>query len=53
MREESHVLIGQSFVGEGAEAAHVNAVLGDEVLATTPRQPDGDDIGAVLLASVG
>ena len=40
----SRVLIGESFVGEGAEAAHINTVLGDR---------DGPNIGAILLASVG
>jgi 5,6,7,8-tetrahydromethanopterin hydro-lyase len=28
MSEESAVLIGESFIGEGAEAAHINTVLG-------------------------
>ena len=28
MQESRPVLIGESFVGEGAEAAHINTVLG-------------------------
>jgi 5,6,7,8-tetrahydromethanopterin hydro-lyase len=45
--EEGRMLIGESFVGEGAEAAHVNTVLGDRAgpvgvawatALATPRQ---------------
>jgi alcohol dehydrogenase class IV len=37
-----------------ADFAQIAAdTLDDEVLANTPRQPTGDDIGAILLASVG
>ncbi len=38
----------------GADYAQIAAdALDDEVLANTPRRPDGDDIGAILMASAG
>jgi len=41
MQEQSQVLIGESFVGEGAEAAHINIVLGDrDGPAGTPKVAD-------------
>jgi 5,6,7,8-tetrahydromethanopterin hydro-lyase len=61
MREESHVPIGESFVGESAEAAHINTVLGDRdgpvgtasATALAMPRPGHDDIGVILLASAG
>jgi hypothetical protein len=42
--EASRILIGESFIGEGDEAAHINTVLGD-------RAGPGGVVWATALAS--
>jgi alcohol dehydrogenase len=43
--------IGDFGITEADFAQIAADALDDEVLANTPRQPTGDDIGAILLAS--